>query len=101
MLTIVFSLIIIQCSSETENKREIEKLDAAVKEFDSTDLKTTNIEVVAENNNFSLAYNFKEGKSLQVNNIIPFRTYYENRHYDEQSIRSENNSYNKVQHNFS
>jgi hypothetical protein len=64
LLTIVFSLIIIQCSSETENKREIEKLDAAVKEFDSTDLKTTNIEVVAENNNFSLAYNFKEGESF-------------------------------------
>jgi len=64
LLTIMFSLTIIQCSSETENKEDKEKLDFAVKEFDSTDLPTTNIEVITENNNFSLAYNFKEGESF-------------------------------------
>jgi len=64
LLTIIFSLTIVQCNSETENKKEIEKLDVAVKEFDSTDLPTTNIEVISENDNFSLTYNFKEGESF-------------------------------------
>ncbi|MGB5849702.1 MAG: DUF6263 family protein [Ignavibacteriaceae bacterium] len=64
LLIIIFSLTLIQCSSETENKKEKEKLDVAVKEFDSTDLQTTNIEVVAEHDNFSLAYNFREGDSF-------------------------------------
>jgi hypothetical protein len=64
LLTIIFSLTIVQCSSEAENKKEEEKLDLAVKEFDSTDLPTTNIEVGAENDNFSLAYNFREGESF-------------------------------------
>jgi hypothetical protein len=62
LLTIILSLTIIQCSSETENKKE--KLDIAVKEFDSTDLPTTNIEVITENDNFSLVYNFNEGESF-------------------------------------
>jgi len=64
LLTIIFSLTIIQCSSETENKKEKEKLNVAVKDFDSTDLPTTNIELVSENDNFSLAYNFREGESF-------------------------------------
>jgi len=64
LLTIIFSLTIIQCSSETENKEEKEKLEMAVKEFDSTDLPTTNMEVIAENDNFSLTYNFNEGESF-------------------------------------
>jgi len=64
LLTIIFSLTIIKCSSETENKKEEEKLNAAVKEFDSTDLQTTKIDVITGNDNFSLAYNFKEGESF-------------------------------------
>jgi len=64
LLTIIFSLTIIKCSSDTENRKEKEKLDVAVKEFDSTDLQTTNIEVITENDNFSLAYNFIEGESF-------------------------------------
>jgi len=64
LLTIIFSLTVIQCSSETENKKEKEKLDVAVTEFDSTDLPTTNIEGITENDNFSLAYKFKEGESF-------------------------------------
>jgi len=54
LLTIILSLTIIQCSSETKNKKEKEDLDVAVTEFDSTDLPTTNIEVTTENNDFSL-----------------------------------------------
>ena len=65
LLTIILSLTIIQCSSESENKKENEKLDVAVKEFDSTDLPTTNIEVITENDNFSLTYNFREGESFR------------------------------------
>lgn len=64
LLTIIFSLTIIQCSSDTENRKEKEKLDVAVKEFDSTDLPTTKIELITENDNFSLVYNFKEGESF-------------------------------------
>jgi len=64
LLTIIFSLTIIQCSSETENKKEKRKLEVAVTEFDSTDLPTTSIEVIPENDNFSLAYNFIEGESF-------------------------------------
>jgi hypothetical protein len=64
LITIIFSLTIIQCSSETENKEEKEKLNRAVKEFDSTDLPTTNIEEITENDNFTLTYNFNEGESF-------------------------------------
>jgi len=64
LLTIIVSLTVIHCSSETENKKEVEKVDVAVKEFDSSDLPTTNIEVNTGNNNFSLAYHFTEGESF-------------------------------------
>jgi hypothetical protein len=64
LITIIVSLITIQCSSDTEKKEEEEKLDLAVKEFDSTDLPTNNIELVSANDNFSLAYNFREGESF-------------------------------------
>jgi len=64
LLTIIFFLTVVQCSSETEKKKEKEELDAVVNEFDSTDLPTTSIEAIMGNDNFSLAYNFKEGESF-------------------------------------
>ena len=63
LLTIILLLTIVQCSSENESNKE-EKLELAVNDFDSTDLPTTSIDGISGNDNFSLAYNFKEGESF-------------------------------------